>query len=436
MLEQVDNFDQKIKFIIGFAGSGKSTKLAQMVNEDTLVLTPTHKAASVLIQKGICNVYTIHSILKLVPTINKDFDPSKHRMQRLKQIGDTDLSKIKQVFIDEYSMLSQDILDLLLASLPVHAQVIVFGDAQQLPPVSGTAIDPLIYTDDIEELTIQHRAEAPEVVETFMRFVQYIRTQDNTLSLRLNPAIKHGNLDDFNPATDRILAYTNKKVSELNSLAAQTLNLSSDYCRGEKLTANQVECTMHTMKPALSPYPELFPGCIAKGKLLPIEELLTTARSIRRDIDKWNTLKHIAQFPQCDITVGDNSYNIYYDTNHYQTQKALVAEVEKRQRFIYKTYQIPSDIKLSVWCSQNRLKPGVEERGQAWARQIAHSSLVFSLQRPFATTIHKAQGSEFSTVYIAQNDIKKSIRNNYYMQYARLMYVALSRAKNKIIILN
>ena len=175
-LELVSNFDQTIKFITGHAGTGKSTHLAKNTDPSTIVLTPTHKAAKVLQQKGITNVFTIHSVLKLVPHLDQSFDPTKHRIQKLKRIGKVDLSTIDKIVIDEFSMIPQNILDYLLELLPAHAEVVIYGDPFQLPPVTGEPIDPLVYTDDITRLTTQHRAEAPCVVETFERFVDYIRS--------------------------------------------------------------------------------------------------------------------------------------------------------------------------------------------------------------------------------------------------------------------
>jgi len=134
------------------------------------------------------------------------------------------------------------------------------------------------------------------------------------------------------------------------------------------------------------------------------------------------------------IKIGEKFYDIHYDIDHYHTQKRLKAEVEKWQAHVYNNNDIPDDIQLKDWCRENKEEIGVRERGQAWSHYIAHSNLVFNLQRPWATTIHKSQGSEFKTVYIAQSDIKRSIRQGYYIEYARLMYVALSRAINKVVI--
>jgi len=431
MLEQVSNFDQYIKFITGFAGSGKSTKLVELVSKtpNYLVLVPTHKAADVLFSKGIERVYTIYSVLKLVPTLNENYNPTKNqKIQRLKQIGNIDLLDVTDVYIDEFSMISQDILDMLLNVLPASANVTVLGDPFQLPPVSGELIDPLIYTDDIEELTTQHRADAPEVVETFMRFMEYIKTADSSISLVLNSAIKKGTLEGFNPDTDRALAFTNKRVQELNAEIAEILNLPEQYSIGEALVANGIDCKLHSNELGGT---QIFPSCISKGKLMTKDKLQLASIATLRDIEKYNT--DLSNYGRLAISIDDEIYTIYYDINHYQTLKKLKGDVDYAQAYIYKTHDIPDDMSLKEWCSANRHAKGVKERGKAWSKYIAHQNLVFSLQRPFATTVHKSQGSEFSTVYIDQEDMKLAIKPRYYMQYARLMYVALSRAINKVI---
>jgi ATP-dependent exoDNAse (exonuclease V) alpha subunit len=59
----------------------------------------------------------------------------------------------------------------------------------------------------------------------------------------------------------------------------------------------------------------------------------------------------------------------------------------------------------------------------------------FTCDYTFASTVHKSQGSEFNRVWIDKTDILKSSMNNNYRQYARMMYVALSRAKKMVFIL-
>ena len=163
-------YEQDTQFVIGMAGTGKSTELAKRATKSTLVLVPTHKAADVLRGKGIENVYTIHSVLKLVPSISENF---RNKMRtHLTQIGKTDLSTIKDIFIDETFMISVEILDMLMAALPEKCDVTLFGDPYQLSVITGTPIQPW---DPILELTTQHRSNNPEMVELFTKFANAVK---------------------------------------------------------------------------------------------------------------------------------------------------------------------------------------------------------------------------------------------------------------------
>jgi len=431
MLEEVSLFDQEIKFTIGHAGTGKSTELAKIVTEDDVVVTPTHKAARVLREKGIQNVTTIHALLKLVPTLNENFDPSKgHRMQRLKQMAGVDIADIKVIYLDEYSMVSTKIFDLLLSMLPEGAVVHLFGDQWQLKPVDGEPIIPEDYSDDIHRLTTQYRADAPEIVETFERFVSFL-DGSGELDLTLNKKIKKGTLKKFNPETDRALAFTNERVQELNSEIAKVLKLPEDFEDGTPLSLNQIDCEWFD---GASMSTKLYPTCITKGKLMEDDKLQIASQKTSHDIEKYRQGSMLREFEEGKITIDNSIYSIHYDLNHYKTQQELKANIEELQRFIFSTHNIPSDTSLKQWCAENPHAEGVKERGKAWSRFLAHTNYVFSLQRPYATTVHKSQGSEFSTVYIAQEDLKKSIFRGFYGNYARLMYVSLSRAINKVVI--
>jgi hypothetical protein len=424
--EEVSSYDQGIKFVVGFAGSGKSTDLARRANPSTLVLTPTHKAAGVLHSKQI-QAFTIHSVLKLVPTLNENFRKGQ-RMQVLKQIGGVKLDQIKDVFIDEFSMINVSILDLLLSVLPPHCKVTVFGDPYQLPPVDGESIDPLMYTEDITELTKQHRAEAPEVVETFMRFMNYIR-DGGEMNLTLNPAIKHGDLKGFNPATDRILAYTNAKVIELNNVVAKNRELPEYICVLEDCLVNDMLGVKRQLEFASQ---SIYPSCMSKGKLMEEGKLEEAAFKAERDIEKYRV--DLSSYERVCVEIDGISYLIYSDTDHYANSKAMKQKVELFQHKVVQENNVPKDIKLADWCRQNPNGKYVRDRAKSWSTYLSHQNYVFNLRRPFATTIHKAQGSEFETVYIAQADIKRSIKKGYYDTYARLMYVALSRAIKKVVV--
>jgi hypothetical protein len=426
------NYSQPIKFIIGHAGTGKSTRLAELADDKSIVLTPTHKAKEVLERKGVKNVYTIHSVLKLVPTLDMNFR-KKGKLQRLVKIGAVDLKSISHVIIDEYSMINTYIMDLLLDLLPAKTPVTIFGDSYQLPPVDGDPVEPDFYGREIETLTRQYRSEAPEVVETFTRFVNYLELRDHTIDLRLNPSIKKGSLKDFNPDTDRALAFTNAETISINNRIAKTLGLPKEISIGEEVSINGVMGTLTDTLPEGQFHSiPIYPACIAKGRLLQGSDLESKVDKIEHDRNKFN--QPIIDGTQYFINIEGTVYSFYGDVDHYAHDKDYKAEVENSQLELINEYCLDDDVDLKDYCRTNKCEL-TRARGKAWSTYLGHQNLVFDLRRPFATTVHKAQGSEFETVYIDQDDLKKTIRGSHYETYARLMYVALSRAIKKVVII-
>jgi len=410
-------YEQDTQFVLGFAGSGKSTELANQANPKTLVLVPTHKAADVLKAKGIENVYTIHSVLKLVPTINENF--KKKLNTKLKKVGETDLSEITDVFIDEFSMISQEILDILFDVLPDHAKVTIFGDPYQLPPVTGEAIQPW---EPLQELTTQHRSKNPEGTELFMKFMRSIR---DFTDYKMIDVVKDKDwVKKFNPDTDRVLCFTNKRMVYLNTL----IGGDNPFYYNDELVMNGLPVTM-----VVADFkPRIYPACVEKGKLMSGTKLIKKADTVNRDLDKYNT--NLGMYKQMVIEHNDDQYLIYYDPNHYATEQRLKTDVEIWQRNVIKENNLKQDDNIPAFCRANRNKPGVYERGKAWSKYLAHKNYVFNITRPYCTTVHKAQGSEFSTVFIDYDDLL-ICRNINPEQYKRLMYVALSRAIDKIILI-
>jgi len=422
-MEAVSNYRQKIQFITGFAGSGKSTKLAGIAAPDVLVLTPTHKAIAVLEAKGVENIFTIYSVLKLVPTLNQNFRKGQ-KVQALRRIGGVDLDDINKIIIDEYSMIPTSVLDLLLELLPEHAMIIVMGDPYQLPPVDGEAIDYRHYTNNVKELTTQHRAEAPEVVETFMRFYQWLKDgSEKNLVINLPIIDTETMVDLFNPKTDRILAYTNKKVIELNAMIEQP-----DLKVGDNILINGLEATV--LSHGTGNYPTIYPKMVSKGRLKP--ELRA---NVERDLDKYNGWEFVEDYKTINVKLGEQKYTLYYELNHYSNNNDFKDVMTEAQLSVIFDNNLDDGVDLPKWCRVNSSAKGVRARGKAWSHYLSHTSHVFDLRYPYATTVHKAQGSEFEKVFIHQDNMKLAVRKGHIEQYVRLMYVALSRAVKKVYII-
>ena len=133
----VERFRNKEPYTVvsGYAGTGKSTLVPFIVEalnipeEKVVFATLTGKAALVLRNKGCQNAMTLHKLLyipKKVPNSDEvEFIP------RESLEGSPEL-----IVVDEASMVSKDIFDLLLKH-KVH--IIFLGDTFQLPAISASA---------------------------------------------------------------------------------------------------------------------------------------------------------------------------------------------------------------------------------------------------------------------------------------------------------
>ncbi len=424
-MEVCSAYEQDIKFTVGFAGSGKSTELAKEANDRTLVLTPTHKARNVLELKGVENVFTIHAVLKLVPTLNQNFRKGQ-KLKALKRVGGVELDDIDKVIIDEFSMINTTILDLLLELLPDHCTVHLFGDPFQLSPVDGEAIDPRDYADEVIELTQQHRADNLNVVGSFMRFMNYIKDKScKDLTLDNLPRITEEDLADrFNPDSERIIAYTNQRVIELNSLIEQP-----ELQQGDKVLVNGLEAVVYE-KDSYEEFENIYPAMISKGELK-----MDKRNEIEANLTKYGGWSYVSSYDSLVVSIGGKFYNLRYDLEHYFNNQGYEQEVKDMQQLVIEKNGLDDKVNLPKWCKNNQSSVGVKRRGQAWQQYISHTANIFDLRYPFATTVHKAQGQEFDTVYIDQANMKKAVRNGHIEQYVRLMYVGLSRAINNVYII-
>ena len=423
-MEEVSIYDQDIEFVVGFAGSGKSTELAKQADESCIVLVPTHEARKVLERKGVENVVTIHSLLKLVPTLNQNFRKGQ-KLQTLKRIQGVDLEHVTRIIIDEYYMIPTKVLDLLLELLPDTVPVTLFGDPFQLEPVDGEPIDALAYTDNIRELTVQHRAKSSASVEWFMRLMYFIK-DSSCKDISRPDGVKVIDIEElpemFNSNTDRIIAYTNAKVIELNSMIT-----APDLVIGDTILINGLFAKIIERDYKL---PYIYPAMISKGQLK-----LDLRADIEYNLRKYNGIDFVDTFQTLTVEIEDEPYNISYDLNHYNRAKKYEADVIEAQLSVIDMHKLNPEIDLPKWCRLNKGAKGVRARGVAWSWKISHTSHVFDLRYPFATTVHKAQGQEFARVFVHQENMQIAVRNGYFVKYARLLYVALSRAIEEVIII-
>ncbi len=127
-------FSSGITLITGGPGTGKTTALMTMVRLceayglTTLLAAPTGRAAKRMTQLCDQEAKTIHRLLEPA------FDKAGNLIFQ-KNSGDP--LKCDVVIVDESSMLELSLAASLLEALPLHARLVLVGDADQLPPVGA-----------------------------------------------------------------------------------------------------------------------------------------------------------------------------------------------------------------------------------------------------------------------------------------------------------
>jgi exodeoxyribonuclease V alpha subunit len=137
--------------VTGRAGTGKTSVLGTAYRETVcqvgggkvILCAPTGRAAKRINELTGIKAVTIHKLLEFPQPEDEDEDgnplppdPRRNRDRPLEQ---------RVVYVDESSMLSQDLYMQLMQALPNNGRVRFFGDNEQLPPVEkGTPFEDLL----------------------------------------------------------------------------------------------------------------------------------------------------------------------------------------------------------------------------------------------------------------------------------------------------
>lgn len=143
--QQTKVFDEIMKWhqtpkktfvLAGYAGAGKTTLAKYIANAigNTHFCAYTGKAANVLREKGCSNATTIHGAIYRMVGDEDDFGENLNAQPKFVLNEDSDIKKARLVIVDEYSMLSNEIIEDLLS---LSKKVLFLGDPFQLPPVDG-----------------------------------------------------------------------------------------------------------------------------------------------------------------------------------------------------------------------------------------------------------------------------------------------------------
>lgn len=419
----LDDDDAWDMYITGRAGTGKTWGLNDLAiyclaNEIDMVASAyTHKALGELAKRLPAEVIlqTLHSFLCKRPTINANATNSKH-IESSKKQGNT--AKTSVLFVDEYSMVGErDYCDLVIEQ-EEGLKIVWIGDPYQIPAVKDIQV---VYPrGDYQVMLKEQKRKSTNnpLCDTVEQMVSFIEGEPIVPLAENSNFIRGQNLveayDQCATSDKVILTYTNQNVQYLN----ERIQGYSFPKPGDMLFSPTTQKRFEFMNLVDSP------TCIE----LPFGDPLMLD-------SKFKTLEYLVrqgtQFAELITEEGDSVVMAFkfghYDYKTYLEELKIAAaganaNIEKEL----------ADVKAVKWAKKNYNHPLAKARAKAWRNFLSFNECVICLDFTHALTIHKSQGSTYDTVFLDLEDIHIAAKYDFQL-YLRLMYVALSRASNKVV---
>jgi hypothetical protein len=405
----------------GFAGSGKTYllnhiieiasneyELARLINPRAiapkfLLTATTNKAASVLRESVmyaptiVTDAMTIHAALNL--TVKTCYKTGKQVLAPKSKRGGTSLNNCI-VVVDEASMISRELLEIIrkqTANIP--CKILYVGDNYQLPPVKEQDSPVFNLTEHVAFLSeIQRQAQNSPIIQ----FSQLYRDMmdDPAKGFPEIPSVP-GHIEvyedqkawehliatrfqeEHEPNDLRVLAWSNERVRTYNAYIRNHLGYTDPFNSGEIMVNNH---------PIIDGEDVVR---LTTDQLVRIESYEEVTNKIEPDgttvfnVPGWNIIVDRLDFKRA------GKMRLFMPKN-FADQRKILAILAKHKMW------------AEFWTIKNR-----------WA----------DLRPIHAQTVHKSQGSTYKEVFIDVEDIAK---NNKWYEVARLMYVAITRASEKI----
>ena len=398
--------EQKELIIEGYSGCGKTYLLKAMLEwlskfnkifkimsdnpsvvSNVILSATTHKAAAVMSKSTGQVAGTIHSIigLKLV----KDFNTGEEKLQPTNSTR-THLNKSTILFIDESSFIDP-ILKSYIDRYCKECKIVYLGDPAQLKAVKApncpvfqpTYISPNFKTKLKEPIRFKEETSINKIGAMFREAVETKKFEpivpiDDTVEFidkaKLNQVVKEEYLgEEYDQANITLLAWRNASVLSFNNAIQKARNPGKPLLiKGASYVSNST---------------------VTSGNELVLfnEEVV----KIHEVVDESELLG----VPYTEIAIHGGMTLVKVITDHakYKTKLKQLAKEAKK--------------------------------GAGWGDYWQLKENLADLRLPYASTVHKAQGSTHKKVIIDLGDIGT---NNNKEEVARLLYVAITRASEKV----
>jgi exodeoxyribonuclease-5 len=411
---EVQHGGKQIFTLAGYAGTGK-TFLINYLIENVLELdrnkiatvTPTGKAASVLIQKGTpaCTIHKLIYTCEDSEKLNSKGKPIPKFIKK-KSIPDYEL-----VILDEVSMISKKIMqDLISFNIPILA----VGDPGQLPPVMAERHDLLVKPDYTLTEIVRQSEEDPIIkVATMARNGEYIPygKYGDSVYVIAKDHIKYSDLNKLLLKADQVICGKNETRSQLNTYIRNLLGFTSPFPE----VNDKIICIQNNYDIALDEFKK-YPlvngniGLVKDYKHINDEEDLSLLHFHVEFLDEYTKEALVIDdgiFKHGDFTYDRHQQVYFLDNGNVAPRRSLT-----------KKENITDDEFRSIVSKELFNRTHSEKEQQ-----------ICQFDFGYAISCHKAQGSEFDKVIVF--DESKSFPG----ESKRWLYTAITRAKKKLIII-
>jgi ATP-dependent exoDNAse (exonuclease V) alpha subunit len=448
------NSDEVVFTLSGVAGTGKTHLIKHVVTGLPLSYCPTapvHKAVRVIENVLNRRGKTVQSLLGLRPNLdlanfsisNPQFDPK----------GTEYIKNYNLIIIDEASMINNDTFDYLKTKAKEYKTKLLFlGDPLQLPPVKKE--------EDFENKPVE-LSKVFSNYDSYFELTEIIRQEESNPILSIVPLIR----DDIKNETKNAISYLlNKQRDVVEGLGFEVYGeqefneILLKYLKDNSTHLDKVKVIAYTNAAVNSNNKFIRNSIIENNKdILSKDDILTAYNTI---VDEFNTpiiinsedyfIEEIRKYRnEFDIdtfcvnlrAVIDNRITLtlqvvdhnsekfinYYNilcTLHYQ---ALTASKEIRKKQWVKYFKFKDDHLTMVTFNLKAAN--------------RNATVKKDLDYGYCITTHKSQGSTYKDVFIdLKNIIAYQQKTGKYVMRRdknimnRLLYVALTRAQNKVIL--
>lgn len=370
------------------AGTGKTflmkTLLEQMPEETFVLCATTHKAAEQLSLQTGREVSTVHSLYGI--RVYSNYKTGQDELDFSK----ANVISCANIICDECSMIDYQLFRY-MKSHSIECRFLFIGDDRQLPPVNCKLSPVFTENDGMYTLTQLMRQNGKKELEAICAIYRDTVETHNFPKIEVSGSIQLLNRLDFNdkiaeyfkePTLDhKVLCFTNRKVVDYSTFIAEV--------RQEK-------------------------DFLTVGNNYLINNALITDNA---DKDKQHVLiQNNSELPMLDME--DKIYE--------------VDDIGLKYRNVQFNSSITGE---DIWCETAVDKDAYFKalkqtaKSKDWHNYFKLKNSFLDLRYRDSSTVHKAQGMTLDTVFIDLDDLGTCKQ---YDTFARLIYVAVSRARNQI----